>query len=42
MSWTMKKAELLGDDAFELWKKGLFRVSDQYEIKSVNPKENEP
>ena len=42
-SWTMKKAECQRTDAFELWYwRRLLSPLDKKEIKSVNPKGNQP
>ena len=43
-SWTIKKAEDWRTDVFRLWcwKKTLKSPSDRKEIKSVNPKGNQP
>ena len=42
-SWTMKKAEWQRIDAFELWYwRRLLRVPWTAQIKSVNPKGNQP
>ena len=42
-SWTMKKAECQRTDAFELWYwRSLLSPLDKKEIKSVNPKGNQP
>ena len=42
-SWTVKKAERLRIDAFELWCwRRLLSPSDSKEIKPVNPKGNQP
>ena len=43
-SWTIKKAECQGMDAFELWlvmEKTLESPLDSKEIKSINPKGNQ-
>ena len=42
-SWTIKKAECQRIDAFELWYwRRFLRVPSITEIKSVNPKGNQP
>ena len=42
-SWTIKKSECRGIDAFELWCwRKLLSPLDCKEIKPVNPKENQP
>ena len=40
-SWTIKKAEHQGIDAFELWYYTFESPSDNKEIKPVNPKGNQ-
>ena len=42
-SWTIKKAESQRIDAFELWCwKRLLSTLESKEVKSVNPKRNQP
>ena len=41
-SWTIKKAESRKTDAFELWYWTLESSLDSKEIKTVNPKGNQP
>ena len=42
-NWTIKKAECQRTDAFELWYwRSLLSPLDKKEIKSVNPKGNQP
>ena len=41
-SWTIKKAECLRIDAFELWCWRVESPLDCKEIKPVNPKGNQP
>ena len=42
MSWTIKKAECQGIDAFVVLEKTLESPLDSKEIKPVNPKGNQP